>query len=311
VRGSVQRAHGFIADPELGPAGATPADYQGSYYALTPLATPASMRRSFQAFSEAHYLSNAAPQRLSFYQRSWSTLEAQIRDWVEIHKQLWVYVGPAFEPDKEPERIGSGVAVPDQFWAVIIREDEEGKPSALGCLIPHQPDAGDFSGWRTTVDKVQAATGIDFLTALPAEEQARVEGAIDVRHWRLTPRPTPPPPSAHLTPRPTAPRPGAAPAPARPTPASQTWASKRLSRGDTMIIGDLRLRLVRVSPGADIPYIELNVISAARGSQTIVLREHDTTFFEGYEITVERVRPNLSPSRTGEGDAYLYIRAPR
>ena len=314
----VKRTDNFREDPMLRGDRAEPDDYRGSGYSRGHMAPAADMKKSAQVMSESFYLSNIAAQRRELNEGPWAELEKQIRRWLPERQQLWVYTGPAFDPNKERAVIGDGVAVPTHFWKIIVDEREDQSISAIAFLLPNTADAPPYRQSVITVDAIELATGIDFLPALPDDIEELAESRVVFAHWQDPEfrRPDPPRPAPARQPqqqrksslpsvksrtRSAGPTRTRVPVPAQPI-------TKRLRRGEEFTFAGVRIRLLRVdeqNPNDRKDDIaELSIISGRR-VQHIHLDELTTIFIDNIEITAEEVQPSR---RLGEGSVRIVVR---
>jgi endonuclease G len=188
--GPAERSDDFRPDTSI-PHGcrAELADYRGSDFDRGHMAPAEDMNRSERVMSESFLLSNMAPQiGVGFNRQIWAYLEADIRGWVEQRGALTIITGPVFA--KEQDRvsykvIGSNcVAVPTHFFKIVVDAHDPGNPDALAFMLPNQNLADrDLNEFLTSIDKIEQFTGLDFLSALPAYIQARVESQTAANLW--------------------------------------------------------------------------------------------------------------------------------
>ena len=146
------------------------------------------MSRDDDAMSESFFLSNMCPQEGSLNSGKWSVLEARIRDWVRERGRLWIITGPIFTAGPQWERhrvIGDDhVAVPPAFYKIVVDARQGRTPEVLAFWMPNQGLTGhDLEEYLRSVDEIERATGLDFLSGLPQEVQARVEGEAAEALW--------------------------------------------------------------------------------------------------------------------------------
>ena len=120
--------------------------------------------------------------------------------------RVWVYTGPIFaEAVVSPIGIRS-IPVPSAFYNVIVRETETaggpvGTPKVLALITPHSTTIWDATlstpayrnltladCWKyvTTVDRVQALTGLTFFPSPASPLSAEFTSTVDVRGWGTT-----------------------------------------------------------------------------------------------------------------------------
>jgi DNA/RNA endonuclease G (NUC1) len=190
LNGPAERGDNFHADTSI-PRGfrAELADYEQSGFDRGHMAPAEDMTRSIQVMSDSFLLSNMAPQiGVGFNRQIWAQLEMAVRGWVEQRGSLTIITGPVFAPEQNRVSyaiIGKdGVAVPTHFFKIVVDARDLGNPEALAFLLPNQ----DLSGRRpaeflTSIDEIEQVTGLDFLLALPASVQARVEAQAATNLW--------------------------------------------------------------------------------------------------------------------------------
>lgn len=143
-------------------------------------------RISEDAAFHTHTLLNAVPQLQWQNNGIWKNLEERSLEWADKYEQIWVICGPVFFDRSPAIWLGQDgekkVAVPDALYKIVIREDR-GTVRALAFIIPNiiPSDEKDPAKYLTSVDRVEALTGLDFLTALSSEEQALVESGTPLK----------------------------------------------------------------------------------------------------------------------------------
>lgn len=166
----------FRRDPRS-PAGVSYYDFAGSGYDRGHLAPNYSMARLYgrDAQRQTFLMTNITPQRPRLNQLVWQRIEeAEIDVMAARWGELWVITGPVF--GAHPEHLPSGVTIPQAFYRLWLDVADNGSPRVLALLVP-QDVRGDeaLSDFVTTVDHIEALTGLDFYADLPVAEQARLE----------------------------------------------------------------------------------------------------------------------------------------
>jgi endonuclease G len=168
---------------------ASDADYVNSGFDRGHMAPADHMDRNDGVMYESFALSNACPQvGDGFNSHIWAYLEAAVKDWVETRGPLTVITGPIFEVVEnrvEFETIGEGrVAVPDAFYKIVVDNRNPDKPEALAFRLPNEALPGEeFEDYLTSVDAIEAETGLDFLTALPETVERSLEREVAEQIW--------------------------------------------------------------------------------------------------------------------------------
>lgn len=180
--------HGFFtADSRvIDPVG--PFDYRGSGYDRGHLA-PAFLLTALygKTAGDASYLmSNVTPQRAHFNRLLWERLEE-----AEAHKMardagtLWVLAGPVF--GNPVARTLRGVAIPVAFFRIWLATDVSSRqPRACAFIVPQQVRGDEpLTDFVTTVDAVEARTGLDFFAAMESHLQTALEASLPDDRWPL------------------------------------------------------------------------------------------------------------------------------
>jgi endonuclease G len=184
--GDIQRENDFRPDDRL-PAGwrrILPTDYTRSGYTRGHMC-PAGDRTTSQELNSLTFLmTNIVPQTDDSNQGVWLTFEEYCRDLAEHGATLYIVAGAYGDLG----RIRNRVTIPSSIWkvVVIIPRGEELGPGlshnarVLAINTPNTDDVryDDWRKYRTTVRAIEQATGYDLLSALPREEQDRVETVV-------------------------------------------------------------------------------------------------------------------------------------
>lgn len=162
-------------------------DYSGSGYNRGHLAPNYAMARFLgrDAQLASFRMSNIVPQRSELNQKLWQRLEEIETDvYAAQPGPLWVVTGPLF--GERPERLPSGVAIPQAFFRIWLREGAEGRPEALAFLVPMRVTGYEpLDRYLVTVDAVEAASGLDFFHQLPDGVEAPLEASLAPGAWRF------------------------------------------------------------------------------------------------------------------------------
>ena len=95
---------------------------------------------------------------------------------------LIIVCGPVLS-DRLTRTIGENkVTVPERFFKVILAPYAD-PPRAIAFIMPNSQVAGGMQAAVTTVDNVEAITGLDFFSALPDDLEAEVESKSSFPLW--------------------------------------------------------------------------------------------------------------------------------
>ena len=138
-----------------------------------------------------HTVLNAMPQRHQVNAGAWLHLENLTAKWANKHHKVWIICGPVIYGGKPSKWIGDEgeipVAVPDAFFKIVVKENEDDE---LAFIFP-QHGKGTYGGSKksvlephlTSVDIIEALTGLDFFTVLDDDDEAIIERTIAVEMW--------------------------------------------------------------------------------------------------------------------------------
>lgn len=114
----------------------------------------------------------------------WSDIEKFVRYTVNIERDIYVITGPIF--GKSPRTIGPNrVAIPDAYYKIIY--DTTPPEKMVAFIVPNNRSNQPIHTFVTTVDEVEAQTGLDFFSALPKEKTDLLEAKTTPKDWkRLT-----------------------------------------------------------------------------------------------------------------------------
>ncbi len=185
----------FRADTELPAYAQTSDDYQHSQFKyqrghmarhedLSGFAAPGN---KFQGTQDGCLMSNIVPQKQAGH-TVWGDLENEHREIVADPAAgvgpVWLIAGPVFINGKAVEVIGPDkVGAPHAVYKVIAWKEATGALTARGYVI-HQHDTNrDLTRYLTSIDAIEAATGLDFFPDMPAAAQATLEARTFTTLW--------------------------------------------------------------------------------------------------------------------------------
>ncbi len=144
---------------------------------------------------------------LGIYASSETAMGRAVAQWIKAKGALQIYEGPAFENRDGVSKIrwSNGSAVPDSIWTFAISVGKDGSLETIAVLAAlNSPMIA--SPHLTTIDAIEALTGLDFLAELPDAREGPLEASKAQRLWGS---PVPPPKPTPAAP----PKPIAKPAP--------------------------------------------------------------------------------------------------
>jgi len=182
--GKVHRSNDFRADPSL-PAPlyrVDESDYRHSGYDRGHLCPSADRSSSAIDNSRTFLFTNMLPQLHELNAGPWEQLEAFARLRAKRGQVVYNVAGGVYGAPFHS--IGHGVQVPSADFKVLVilnegesAADVTAQTCVIAVMMPNEPGVAqrDWSEYTTSVDAVEAASGYDFLNAIPEPIQRIVE----------------------------------------------------------------------------------------------------------------------------------------
>jgi endonuclease G len=161
-----------------------PSDYTNSGYDRGHMAPNHAIATRYgeAAQRETFLMSNIAPQRHALNGGVWKQLEMKIAtSYPARFGEVWVVVGPVFEP--RAEKLRNGTVVPEAFFKIVI-DESDGRVRTQAFIFPQATPAGAEAGrYAVSIDEVERRTGLDFLHELPDAAEDALEAKRTDRVW--------------------------------------------------------------------------------------------------------------------------------
>lgn len=186
---SGKRPATFMPDPDL-PAlyQVTTSEYTRSGYDRGHMAPNWAISLSYgrEAQIETFYMTNIVPQDRELNQGLWQVLESiEANDYARRYGGVVTFAGPIYSSGSKAG-IGEGgrIRVPSAFYRIIVRR-AKGEVAVLAFVIPQtaRGNGKALPRYLASVDEIERATGLDFLTALPEAQQTALEAKAATRLW--------------------------------------------------------------------------------------------------------------------------------
>lgn len=184
--GQVRRQNDFRPDGSL-PQGfyqVTPTDYRSSGYDRGHIVPSGDRTNTVRDNSATFLMTNIIPQTPENNRGPWRELEQYGRDLVyQYDHQLHVFAGAYGQISTLDRR---DIVIPSRLWKIIIVYDRlpEGglglspDSQVIAVDMPNRNDLDtDWRRYRTTIRRIERATGYRFLADLPADLQALLKDA--------------------------------------------------------------------------------------------------------------------------------------
>ncbi|TGE28929.1 DNA/RNA non-specific endonuclease [Hymenobacter metallicola] len=193
--GEAPRQDDFRPDPALprGMYAVTPRSYSGSGFDKGHNCPSADRTATLDDNSATFLMTNMIPQAPNNNQRTWSSLEEWGRQQVSRGQEIYVIMGSYGKGGTGAKGFmttldGGRVTVPARVWKVLVilpegSDDLARIPTQARVLAVDTPNdnsvGADWSQYRVSVDAIENATGLDLLSRLPVDVQARLEAQVD------------------------------------------------------------------------------------------------------------------------------------
>ncbi len=182
VLGQGSRDRFFNPDPKVKTGSALFSDYTRSGYDRGHLAPAADFKHSEGQMRETFYMSNISPQDREFNAGIWNDLEKLVRAWANKYEKIYVVTGPVLKPGLKTIGKINKVAVPEQFYKVVLYA-EPPYIKGIAFLLRNEPASMPLSKAAVSIDSVESLTGIDFFPMLPDDIEDRVEMKSNPGEW--------------------------------------------------------------------------------------------------------------------------------
>jgi endonuclease G len=194
--GKAPRQDDFRPDPAL-PTGwyaVTPRSYSGSGFDKGHNCPSADRSYDLDDNSATFLMTNMIPQAPMNNQRTWNHLEEYSRDLVQAGNEVYVLMGSygkgGIGANGPATTLDNGhVTVPKRVWKVLVvlpvgqndlQRIAAGQARIIAIDTPNDNSINpDWSQYRVSIDAIEDATGLDLLSKLPTEAQAKLEAAVD------------------------------------------------------------------------------------------------------------------------------------
>ena len=174
----------------------TPASYARSGFDKGHNCPSGDRTADLDANSATFLMTNMVPQAPKNNQQTWAHLEEYGRSQVQRGQEIYVIMGSYGRGGTGKEgflqTLDQGrVTVPARIWKVMVilpdgTDDLRRLAAGTGVRMlaidtPNDDNAinPDWRQYLTSVDKIEAATGLDLLSALPRDTQARLQKLVD------------------------------------------------------------------------------------------------------------------------------------
>ncbi|HCT98508.1 MAG TPA: endonuclease [Methylococcaceae bacterium] len=138
--------------------------------------------------ADSFLMTNVSPQKAKLNQQVWQHLEEMEFGFAKNFGKIWVITGPIFGENVERLPSSWRVSIPKAFYKIYVSEETASKPAfALAFVVPQTVSGKEsINSFITTIDAIEAQTGLDFLADFDDRVEAHLEGVIELAPWNLT-----------------------------------------------------------------------------------------------------------------------------
>lgn len=195
-KGNAKRCNCFAAEPTLPHSffTVTTADYTGSGFDRGHLCPSADRDGSEEDNAATFSMANMVPQAPRLNGVTWEALESYCRTLLNDDHELYVIAG-AYGSGGNGRlggttlTVGGHITVPARMWKVVVvlnngNDDVQRVTTNTRVIAVDMPNVQSVSSqnwnyYRTTVDAIEAATGLNLLSNVPKDVQAVIEATKD------------------------------------------------------------------------------------------------------------------------------------
>jgi endonuclease G len=193
--GSAARQDDFRPDATL-PVGwyqVVASEFSGSGFDRGHMCPSADRTSSVANNSATFLMTNMIPQSPNNNQVTWANLENYTRTLVNAGNEVYTISGPYGQggtgSNGYATTVGNGVVVPAQTWKIIVVLPNGNNDLSrittstrvIAVLMPNNQTVSSqaWGYYRVSVDQIEALTGYDFLSNVPASIQSVIEAKVD------------------------------------------------------------------------------------------------------------------------------------
>ena len=184
IYGNLNRTNDFREDPKVTSGSAEKADYWFSGYDRGHLAPSADFRWSSKAISESYYYSNMSPQKPDLNREQWAELEWLTRSYVIATQEPIYLITGGILKEGLPTIGENKVSIPEWYYKIALDIDGDEK-RAIAFLMPNGICDYPVNYYATSIDSIEALTGIDFFPNLDKALQDELEAQKDAAAWTM------------------------------------------------------------------------------------------------------------------------------
>lgn len=138
--------------------------------------------------SDSFLMTNISPQTPKLNRQFWQRLEeVEVKYFTKLADKVWVITGPVFTGSTERLSSSWRVEIPDAFYKIYITQAKRNQDfNVLAFLVPQTVKGNEpLSQFVTSIDNIEAQTGLDFFSDLDDAIEIPLEASIEPQAWDL------------------------------------------------------------------------------------------------------------------------------
>lgn len=166
-----------------------PEDYTGSGYDRGHMAPNHAMDLLFgrPGQLDSFLMTNVTPQKPELNRKLWERLEeVELDHFTRRFDRVWVITGPVFDARTERLKSAFRIEIPDAFFRIYAAPGTADEPYLLAFVVPQEAAGNEpLDRFLTSVDAVEALSGLDFFHELEDAAEERLEAEIAPEPWGI------------------------------------------------------------------------------------------------------------------------------
>ena len=138
--------------------------------------------------NDSFLMTNISPQTPKLNRQFWQRLEeVEVKYFTKLADKVWVITGPVFTGSTERLSSSWRVEIPDAFYKIYITQAKRNQDfKVLAFLVPQTVKGNEpLSQFVTSIDNIEAQTGLDFFSDLDDAIETPLEASIEPQAWDL------------------------------------------------------------------------------------------------------------------------------
>ena len=199
------RVNCFRKDPRLEKGAATTTDYNEPIFDQGHLTNDASLKDELIEQINTYTMANMSPQHCRFNRGVWLSLEHLSRAWAKKYNSVYITSGAIFDKnddgnrdlDSEANRMESRngksrVAVPTDYYKVMLRQTADGQWHSIAFLLPHNNNKNGVQWAKVkpyamanivSLEELEDKADIDLM---PMVKNSRFKRSTEGENWDLS-----------------------------------------------------------------------------------------------------------------------------